>query len=652
MKNITIKDKSRFADKVIVDKITLWGLRVILNIGGSVSFVDYSKEFSDIDILIFLDLEEYAYIDKDKFSRSDIITLLKQKLSILENTKNFTSLKVLTTNINKLSKLLKLSKYEKMVLEFVILNNEYDILNKFTTLLGDTLNNNQAKHTLSIVLDIPLQEIENMFKSNSSFAKSSILTIDGGNYKLAYKFEFISKRFSNNMFSLDESINHLLKDSIRKVNKANLDIKDYRYIKKDIDIMLSYLKQAIQNKQKGVNILLYGLPGTGKSELTKVISKSLNIKLYEVSYASKAGEALGRKSRTKAYQMAQAVLSSKNKLLMYDEAEDIFDTQHSTSRLLNKAWINRMLETNTLPTIWITNDIYSIDEAVIRRFDLSVELKVPTKKIRKQILKKYAKQIICDDTMDLLSKNKNITPALISTTAKVISTIKTKNHNDTFRYILNNNLKAQGYSKIKKEKSSSSTTYYNPKFINTTTNLTELSQGIKKSKKINLCLYGVPGTGKSAYGKYLGELLNKKILLKKGSDLQSKYVGETERNIAEAFKEAKDSKAVLVFDEVDTFLQDRLNLTSSWEISSVNEMLVQMETFDGIFIATTNLIDNLDKASLRRFDLKLEFNYLTPSQSWDMFVFYCKKLKFSKPSNDLKSSIQRLKSLTPGDQCH
>jgi SpoVK/Ycf46/Vps4 family AAA+-type ATPase len=74
-----------------------------------------------------------------------------------------------------------------------------------------------------------------------------------------------------------------------------------------------------------------------------------------------------------------------------------------------------------------------------------------------------------------------------------------------------------------------------------------------------------------------------------------------------------------------------------------------MENFDGVFIATTNLMDNLEKASLRRFDLKLEFNYLKPEQSWNMFKEFAKELKLSKVDTEFKQEIQSLKQLTPGD---
>ena len=107
-----------------------------------------------------------------------------------------------------------------------------------------------------------------------------------------------------------------------------------------------------------------------------------------------------------------------------------------------------------------------------------------------------------------------------------------------------------------------------------------------------------------------------------------------------SFWEAKASDAVLIFDEVDSFLQDRNLAQRSWEITQVNEMLVQMESFNGVFFATTNLMDNLDRASLRRFDLKVEFGFLRGDQVWRLFMAYAK---------ELQNEVQSLRFATPGD---
>lgn len=144
----------------------------------------------------------------------------------------------------------------------------------------------------------------------------------------------------------------------------------------------------------------------------------------------------------------------------------------------------------------------------------------------------------------------------------------------------------------------------------------DLTQKIHNAGKLNfsLCLYGEPGTGKSLYARYLANTLGLEVVFKRASDLISKWVGETEQNIANAFAEAKAKKAMLIFDEADTFLQNRNNAQRSWEVAQVNEMLTWMESHEYPFVCTTNLLDTLDEASLRRFTFKIKFDFLTTSQ--------------------------------------
>ena len=118
------------------------------------------------------------------------------------------------------------------------------------------------------------------------------------------------------------------------------------------------------------------------------------------------------------------------------------------------------------------------------------------------------------------------------------------------------------------------------------------------------------------------------------------WVGGTEQNIAAAFEEGKDNQAVLIFDEADSFLQNRNNAVRSWEVTQVNEMLTQMENYPYPFICTTNLMDSLDKASLRRFTFKVAYDYMTPEQS---------SLAFKHFFNHSDIDLSHLNSLAPGD---
>ncbi|WXG59883.1 ATP-binding protein [Campylobacter concisus] len=385
-----------------------------------------------------------------------------------------------------------------------------------------------------------------------------------------------------------KSIDEIFESAIKPCNKTNLTTKNYPHIKEDVKILLWFLKNAIRKKQKGVNVLLYGSAGTGKTEFSKAVASELNLKLYEVAYDDGDGYA-NEYQRIRSYCLAQSVLSAWLNLLMYDEAEDIFNTKNNEKRQYGKAFINRSLETNEVPTIWITNNILDMDEAVVRRFNLAIEIGIPTEDVRAKIIKKYSENLIDSKLVKKLAKNRFVAPAVVSNASLVVSNLNTKDKNKAFERVISNTLKAQGYDEIEKDEKPSVDlpSSYDPNFVNSDCDLTELMQGIKASKTARICLYGVPGTGKSAYAKFIAKSLKKPIIIKKGSDLLSMFVGGTEQNIALAFKEAKDKKAVLVFDEVDSFLQDRSMAARSWEVTQVNEMLVQMESFDGIFIATT-----------------------------------------------------------------
>ena len=625
-----------FVDSEIYELATLWILRAIFYAGGEKEFLRCRSD----DVLEFLDICTSE-------PKEEEIQNLKNRLEILEKSQISCELKDLEHNLNLLQENLGLNSTERDILRFVAIMYNYEVISNACSLLGD-LNNIQATKAISKILNLRFGDVQKAFRKDGIFAKTSIVKLENNVHNLKYKIDVINNNFMCDLFVECKSIDEIFESAIKPCSKTNLTTKNYPHIKEDVKILLSFLKKAVSKKQKGVNVLLYGSAGTGKTELSKVIASELNLKLYEVAYDDEYGYATEDR-RLRSYCLAQNVLSAGSNLLMYDEAEDIFNTNNDEKRQYGKAFINRSLETNELPTIWITNNIYDMDEAVVRRFNLAIEIGIPTEDVRAKIIKKYSENLIDNKLIKKLAKNDFIAPALISNASVVVSNLNTKDKNKAFERVINNTLKAQGYEEIRdynpRDDLPSS---YDPNFVNSDCDLNELMQGIKLSKNARICLYGVPGTGKSAYAKFIAKSLKKPIIIKKGSDLLSMFVGGTEKNIALAFKEAKEKHAVLVFDEVDSFLQDRGMATRSWEVTQVNEMLVQMESFDGIFIATTNLIDNLDKACLRRFDLKLEFGYLLPNQALNLFKKECALLKVKFDENVAKK-VSNLGLLAPGD---
>lgn len=161
----------------------------------------------------------------------------------------------------------------------------------------------------------------------------------------------------------------------------------------------------------------------------------------------------------------------------------------------------------------------------------------------------------------------------------------------------------------------------------------------------NILLWGPPGTGKSEFVNYLGQKLGRKVVVKMGSDILSRYVGDTEKSIREAFDEAEEENAILFLDELDGVMQNRAGATAGWEVSQVNEILHQMEHFKGIMIGATNFRDNLDPAVLRRFTYKLEFGYLEPCGK---SIFFDRAFKTPLTESE-KIRLDGIPNLTPGD---
>lgn len=187
---------------------------------------------------------------------------------------------------------------------------------------------------------------------------------------------------------------------------------------------------------------------------------------------------------------------------------------------------------------------------------------------------------------------------------------------------------------------------YDFNMVNCNVDLKELTKKLKKSNitKYGILLYGVSGSGKSQFAKYLAQELGMGFIKERASDIFGKFVGESEGNIKKAFKKAKDTKSVLVFDEADSFLFDRNMAKQAHEVSHTNELFVNMEDHPYPFVMTTNLKDKLDKASIRRFLFKIKFDWMTKDNiKAGLKTYFGKEYKFTKEQYD------QLKYISAGD---
>ena len=126
----------------------------------------------------------------------------------------------------------------------------------------------------------------------------------------------------------------------------------------------------------------------------------------------------------------------------------------------------------------------------------------------------------------------------------------------------------------------------------------------KYDNKMIINLYGEPGTGKTMAAHAIAKHLNRPLVLVNYGDIESKYVGETPKNIQAAFEFSKENNAILFFDEADAILSRRVtNMTSATD-TSVNQtrsvMLTLLNDYNDTVLFATNFISNYDPAFMRR----------------------------------------------------
>jgi len=652
--------------------IRLWLLRIIVPLGGYHDFINVYG-FSSDAVASYLGMGETVdeNLDRDDaplwsgkedadsvFKVRNALLVLRQLHRQAESDSVKPQLPAcLGDNIRKLARLVGLNDTEQKILAFATLIHNERVLDDAADWLGQ-MSTVKVFAVLSGILDLPEVDIRAALTTTSALATSGLLSIERtGMSTLRSKLNLLSDQFADHILTVETEPIDLLRDTVMRSAPAILTADDYPHIRNHLDVLRPYLKEALRSNRRGVNVLIHGDPGTGKTQLARVLAEDAGSELFEVTSEDGAGDPIAGAQRLRAYRAGQSFFANRSAILLFDEAEDVFNDgegaygKRSTAQT-RKAWVNRMLEENTVPTIWLSNSACCLDAAFIRRFDVVVELSVPPKKQRQRIITDLAGEMIDARSVSILAESEVLTPAIVARTAAVLSMVGgqlTRQPAEAALTLINSTLEAQGYRSIRKADPARLPEAYDPAFIHADTDLIEVANGLADSGQGRLCLYGPPGTGKTAYGRWLAEKLGRPLLVRRASDLLGMYVGQSEKNIARAFSDAEQDGAVLLIDEVDSFLRDRQNAVRSWEVSEVNEMLTQMESFGGIFIASTNLMDGLDQASLRRFDLKVKFDYLLPAQSLALFARHCEQLALPESDSDIVARVLRLSKLTPGD---
>jgi SpoVK/Ycf46/Vps4 family AAA+-type ATPase len=454
--------------------------------------------------------------------------------------------------------------------------------------------------------------------------------------------------------------------------KAKIALQ-WPHLKDQHALIKTALTAAVDDAVPGVNILLYGGPGTGKTEFVRQLLAEIGVQAYTVRDADDDGDEASRGERLTYLRLSQTFAGKNTRaVLVLDEAEDIFrsDYRHPTERTSgrnseSKSWMNDLLETNAHPVIWISNRISQLDPAYLRRFSCCLEFPQTPQSLRRTIAKERLGAIGCSDSLvDAMASNPQVTPAHLDTAARFASLMQRSalNADAAVNFVIGSHMRASGHEAPLQV--ASRTTRFDLRYLNVQGNATpvrivesleRMAGGSGNSAGTALLFSGPPGTGKTQLAAEIATRLGRNLVVRTASDINSKWHGESEQNVAKMFREFDSASEVLFLDEAETLLGSREESAHRANRAVTGEFLRWLETFQGTFICATNHASTFDSALMRRFTFRLEFQPLTQLQRLELFA---EMTQGWKPGVDggpieiepaVRTQLDRLDRLTPGD---
>jgi replication-associated recombination protein RarA len=391
-------------------------------------------------------------------------------------------------------------------------------------------------------------------------------------------------------------------------------------LKAQINGMVSLYKKG---KLSSLSLLFFGESGSGKTSLVEAVARELELKVLLVrDYLS------SEKNLPSMIHFLMKKYKNKKVLVLFDECENLwyensFIFENSQSRSKEKNWSKHLLESPNGVVAFTSN--FTPPAAFLRRVTLAAELAAPNEEIRAKILVEKCQSLcgklgincsLTSGDFKSISQVYDLTGAFLDravTLSLVYSEFELTK--DSLEKALKSIIATSGKSDLDHRTGDRKLilTEKQTQLIESLNNILERkkldAQDPLLPKSTSLMLYGPPGTGKTEFAKALSNKLNLKLKMTTASDFLSKYVGESEKNIANVFKQASKNKEILFIDEVEGLFMGRESAQRSWELTQIGEFLKQIESFDGVLVVATNHKELIDQAFSRRFIFQVEFKY-------------------------------------------
>ncbi|MCX9157831.1 ATP-binding protein [Niveibacterium sp. 24ML] len=568
----------------------------------------------------------------------------------------------LLRNVAMLAKLLRLTTAEQFLLSFAAAVSQVPAFRELLALFDKEETTDGFAAVMRHLSGMPARAFKAALLPEATLVAGGVLEVSASNRSGVDDRINLLEELGTVLLDDHPDASALRSRIVRPTSGTALRAADYIHLARDLELGAAAVTAGIEGRHCGVNVLLHGDSGTGKMELAKVLAKACDAELYEIALSKPDGSVVRGAERLRAYRLSQRLLrKAERAVLLFDEVDGLFaERSQSFLNFLdgedegphlpeNDLW-QQLLEESAVPAIWVTERAAGIDASLLRAFDLAIAVPKPPRQVRKQLASQHLGHLGDDAWFSALAEHPSLTAAQFQHAARLAAMVGGPRERQREAALDSLVRSAALLGHARPAASPRQVLPYDLQYLNTSVPIEPLLDALTRYRTASLCLYGPPGTGKSELGRQLAERTGRPLLVKRASDILSKWVGEAERNIAAMFEEAQQENAVLLLDEADSFLANRAGAHRNWEVTQVNELLTQMERFEGIFVCTTNRIDQMDPASLRRFSHKIRFDPLTADQAVQIFRQTAAQMGINEAEMAPHlAELRSLRGLTPGD---